>query len=144
MTRKILLSLLGAGLAVALAAPAAAQSARGDRSGDWSYADSDYASAQARRDDARSERYDDRYDDRRDARRDVRRDHRHAARTVTIPTRYRATVFVTEDVVYSRRGPRQVCTVSVRGPEQRYVSGKQLRRIARNHCSRRAVISIRA
>lgn len=59
-------------------------------------------------------------------------------------TRFRARIVLTEEVNYSRRGPRLICTVSVRGPEARYVPYGRLRRIAVRECSPRARIRIDA
>lgn len=59
-------------------------------------------------------------------------------------TRYRARIILTEEIVRTRHGPRLVCTVDARGPQARYVPNKQLRRIARNECSRRAEVRILA
>lgn len=88
-------------------------------------------------------RYDDhRYDGRRDRghRYDGRRDGSRVVKRRVYDTRYRARIFVVEEVHYSRRGSRLVCTVDVRGPDSRYVSRNQVRRVANSTCSHRARI----
>ena len=70
----------------------------------------------------------------------------------TFNTRYRATIVVTERTVHakSKRNSRynaksrlnRVCTVEARGPEARYVSKRQLRRVAQHSCSKRSQIRI--
>ena len=91
------------------------------------------------RGDYRDRRYRDRrYADRRGYRRGSRIINRQ-----TYDTRYRARIVLVEEVFYSRRGERLVCTVSARGPESRYVPRKRLRRIARRGCSRYADVRIR-
>ena len=85
-----------------------------------------------------SERYDryDRYDGPRGGSRVVRRE--------TFRTSYRATIQLVEEVV-TRRGDRDlVCTVSVRGPDARYVRDRDVRRIAQRNCSPRSQIRIYA
>lgn len=94
---------------------------------------------------------DDRYDGRRDydrydGRRD--RDHRYdgnrgGSRVVkrrVYDTRYRARIFLVEEVYFTGRGSQRVCTLDVRGPEARYVPRERLRRVANNECSPRARI----
>ncbi|MEM9705639.1 MAG: hypothetical protein AAF850_06125 [Pseudomonadota bacterium] len=61
-----------------------------------------------------------------------------------VPTRFRARIHVREEVVFRRRGPVRVCTVSLRGAERRFISDRRLRRVARNHCSPRARLRVRA
>ncbi|MGE0409031.1 MAG: hypothetical protein AB7P23_07190 [Amphiplicatus sp.] len=78
--------------------------------------------------------YDDRFDDY------GRRGGRIVKREV-YGTRYRARIFLTEEVVY--RGGRDrdlVCTLDVRGPEARLVPHGQVRHVANRECSRRARI----
>ena len=58
-------------------------------------------------------------------------------------TRYRARIVLVEEVIRTRRGPRLVCNVSVRGPEAYYVSERRVHRIARRDCSRDARIQVR-
>jgi hypothetical protein len=88
-------------------------------------------------------RYDDnRYDRRGDRGRHYGND-RGGSRVVkrrVYDTRYRARIFLVEEVYYSRRGSNVVCTIDVRGPESRRVPRERLRRIANNECSRRARI----
>jgi hypothetical protein len=87
----------------------------------------------------RRDRYSDRYDryDRRGA-----RGYRQSRviKKRSYDTRYRARIFLTEEVYYGPRRDRVVCTISVRGPESRYVPNKRIRRIARQECSRRAEV----
>ena len=100
--------------------------------------------------DDRRDRYDDRYgrNDRYDDRYDRRgaRGYRQSRviKKRSYDTRYRARIFLTEEVYYGPRHDRIVCTVSVRGPDSRYVPNRQIRRIARNECSRRAEVRILA
>ncbi len=60
----------------------------------------------------------------------------------TYDTRYRARIVLTEEVVRTRRGPRLVCNVNVRGPQAHYVSDRRVYRIARRECSRGARINV--
>lgn len=141
MTKKIMLSLLGAGLVLGLTVPAFAQSDRGrgaDQNSKSSYSQSSDRSRQA---DQRS-RQRQTTDYRRDTRRgdDRHRDQRRGVKKLTFQTRYRAKIVLTENVVRGRRGPKSVCTVSVRGPQSRLVPKRRLHRIARSNCSRRAQI----
>ena len=148
MAKNIVLSVLGAGMLVGLALPAYAQGDRsrgGDNRPSQEYSQSARQGDQnARRGNRASDTYHqrDRYDDRRDN--NWRGNYRRGGKRLTFSTRFRATIVLTEDVVRSRRGPQQVCTVSVRGPQARLVPKKRLRRIARNNCSRRAKIRIYA
>ncbi len=78
-----------------------------------------------------------------------RRGYRDAGRIVSrdrFPVRgYRADAFVIEEVYGGGRGyGRQVCTVTARGPDARFVPYGQLRRIANRACSRRSEIRIYA
>lgn len=57
-------------------------------------------------------------------------------------TRYRARIVLVEEVIRTRRGPRLVCNVSIRGPEARYVSERRVYRIARRDCSRDARVRV--
>ena len=57
-------------------------------------------------------------------------------------TRYRARIILIEEVVRTRHGPQLICTIDARGPQARYVPNKQLRKIARKNCSRRAQVRI--
>jgi len=59
-----------------------------------------------------------------------------------LPTRGRARIVVVEEVVRRGRGPRRVCTVSVRGPDAPFVRPQRLRRVVRRHCSPRARVRI--
>ena len=59
-------------------------------------------------------------------------------------TQFQARIVLVEEVVYGRRGPRLLCTVSVRGPEAEYVPYRRIKRIAYRDCSRRARVRIRA
>ncbi len=62
-----------------------------------------------------------------------------------IPTRYRAEIIVVERVqAGGRRGGFRECTVSVRGPEARYVPYNRLQQVAYRNCSRNAVVRILA
>lgn len=84
----------------------------------------------------------------------ARRDHRYGRRNgyrgrdgrilfrEVYNTRYRARIVLVEEVVRTRRGPRFVCTVSVRGPQARFVSERRMHRIARRDCSPRARIRV--
>lgn len=96
-------------------------------------------------------RYDrrDRYDryDRHDRRRGYHRngyrgDRARIVNREVYDTRYRARIYLTEELVHRRGGPRLICTVRVEGPDARYVPQRRLRNIARNDCSRRAKINI--
>jgi len=91
--------------------------------------------------------YNDRYDNTR-RRADVRynrgydngyraRGNRVLSRKV-LDTRFRARIVVREEIVYTRRGKRLLCTISTRGPESHYVPRKRLKRVAYNYCSPRA------
>lgn len=57
-------------------------------------------------------------------------------------TRFRARIVLVEEIVQRRRGPRLVCTVSVRGPEAAYVSRRRVHRIADRFCSSRARVRV--
>ena len=57
-------------------------------------------------------------------------------------TRFRARIVLVEEIVQRRRGPRLVCTVSVRGPEADYVSRRRVHRIADRFCSSRARVRV--
>ncbi len=57
-------------------------------------------------------------------------------------TRGRASIVVTEEVVFSRRGARRVCTVAPRGPDRNLVPYRRLQRIANRSCSRFARVRI--
>ncbi len=57
-------------------------------------------------------------------------------------TKFRARINLREDLVYTRRGKRLICTVSVYGPERNYVPTRRLKRIAHRDCSRHARIRI--
>lgn len=95
--------------------------------------------------DRRDRRYNDRrYNDRRyDGRRNgYRGDRGRIVHREVFNTRHRARIVLTEEVVRTRRGPRLICNIRVRGPEAGYVSNKRLRRIARNQCSSRARVNI--
>lgn len=132
MTKKLMLGLLGAVLAIGLTVPAAAQSDRGRGQN----SESAYSQDNGRYDqDARG--------DRRGQYNDFRSDGRWG-KTLTFGTRYRATIVLTENTLRGRGGLKNVCTVSVRGPQSRLVPIRQIRRIARNNCSRRAQVWISA
>ena len=116
---------------------------------DYYPADDYYRAGDYRRD---RDRYDrNRYDRSRYDRRDSR-DRRYydgrgqGSRVVfrdVIPTRGRASIVVVEEIYYGRRRDRRICTVTVRGPDGRYVPYERLRRVAKRRCSRRAEIRIR-
>lgn len=57
-------------------------------------------------------------------------------------TRYRARIYLTEEEFYNGGRERRVCTLDVRGPDERYVPYGQLRSIASRECSRRSEIRI--
>ncbi len=61
-----------------------------------------------------------------------------------IPARGRARIIVTEEIVYRRRGPRRVCTVTPVGVDADLIRYRRLERVAARSCSRRARIRIRA
>ncbi len=61
-----------------------------------------------------------------------------------LDTRFRARIVVKEEVVYTRRGQRLVCTVTPRGPDSDLVPYRRLKRVARNNCSARARVRIYA
>jgi hypothetical protein len=52
----------------------------------------------------------------------------------------RATAYVVEQEYHTSRGHERVCTVSVNGPDARYVDQRDLRWVASTHCSRYARI----
>ncbi len=89
--------------------------------------------------------YDDRYDsrDRYDRYDGPRRGSRVVNRE-TFDTRYRARIYLVEEIHYSRHGRSLVCTVSVRGPEARYVPDGRVRSIAYRNCSRGAQVRVYA
>lgn len=90
----------------------------------------------------RYDRYDDRYD--RGDRYDGRRGGSQVVRRESFDTRYRARIQLVEEVVY-RRGDRDlVCTVSVNGPDARYIRDRDLRRVAYRYCSPRAQVRVYA
>ena len=82
------------------------------------------------------------------------RDHRytHHTKRQTFDTRYRAYIVLTEENVRgkskrksgygSNARTKRICTVEARGPQARYVSKRQLRRVAQNNCAKRAQIRI--
>lgn len=140
----------------ALADDAKAQGWGGDRPGycydrnDWRSRDPNYCPiGDGRYDDRRYDdrRYDDRrYDDRRygDGRygdRGYGRGERIVQRK-EFPTGYRARIVLVERVVWNGRGQDCICSVTARGPDSEYVSGRQLRRIARSYCSPQSIIDI--
>lgn len=59
-------------------------------------------------------------------------------------TRYRARIFLVEEEFFGGRGGygRRVCTLDVRGPDQRYVPYGYVRSLANRACSRRSEIRI--
>ena len=100
-------------------------------------------------------RYDDRpkytrkYDRKYDRGYDRRYDRGHRGRRGSevvyrrvLPARGRARIVVLEEIIYGRRKARRVCTVTPRGPESGYIPYRRLRRVAYNHCSRRARVII--
>ncbi len=95
--------------------------------------------------DYRSRRYDSRRG--RDYYRGYRNGYRgHRSRIIhreVYDTRYRARIVLVEEVIRTRRGPRLVCNVSVRGPQAHYVSERRVYRIARRDCSRDARVRVR-
>ncbi len=110
------------------------------------YSRGDYDDGRGR--DRDGDRWRDRDDDRRWRDRD-RDDYRYGydrrSRVVkrrSFDTRYRAQILLVEELFYAGYGQRLVCTVSARGPDARYISHGQLRRIAARNCSRRAEIRI--
>lgn len=101
---------------------------------DWDRRDSNYASRY---------RYNDRDDDDRGgyARYGYRRgdyDGRVVSRRSHQIPGARATAYVVEQEYHTRRGHERVCTVSVSGPDARYVDQRDLRWVASTHCSRYA------
>lgn len=74
-----------------------------------------------------------------DGGRDYRRTRAHGGSRVVkrrvFDTRYRARIVLVEELFYSRRGRELVCTVSVRGPDARYVPWGRVRSIAARNCS---------
>ncbi|MEO0983537.1 MAG: hypothetical protein AAFX03_12895 [Pseudomonadota bacterium] len=60
-----------------------------------------------------------------------------------IPARGRARIIVTEEIVYRRRGPRRICTVTPVGVDAGFIPYRRLERVAARNCSRRARIRIR-
>ena len=134
-----------AGMAMAMISPALAQGERGgsDRNRDDGYSSSSDRGGSDRQSEPNSSgsgRYDnDRYDDRYNGDRYNNR----RTRTLSFPTRYRATILLTETVTRDRRGADTVCFADVRGPEARRISRKEVSRVARNNCSRYARIVIR-
>ncbi|NNL88879.1 MAG: hypothetical protein HKP25_07390 [Marinicaulis sp.] len=124
MSNKLTLSVLSAVFALGAAAPAFAQ--KGGRNADNDRGrDTNYSQSDNRRGEANS-----------------RRDYRRSQTRKVFNTRYRATIILTESYLSGRRGGRQVCTVTVRGPQARYIPKKKVRRIAKNNCSRWAKIRI--
>lgn len=88
------------------------------------------------------DRYDDRYQG--DRYNNGYQQSRIVGRSV-IPTRYRAEIVVIERVqTRGRRGGFRECTVSVRGPEARYVPYNKLQNVAYRNCSRNSVVRILA
>ncbi|MBB5518267.1 hypothetical protein [Amphiplicatus metriothermophilus] len=85
--------------------------------------------------------YDGRYYE---GRSDYRRAHPHRGSKVVkrrvFDTRYRARIVLVEELFYGRRGRDLVCTVSVHGPDARYVPWGRVRSIAARNCSRRAEV----
>ncbi|GAB4518190.1 MAG: hypothetical protein Kow00133_03040 [Amphiplicatus sp.] len=79
-----------------------------------------------------------------DGGRDYRRAHPHGGSKVVkrrvFDTRHRAQIVLVEELRYGRRGRDLVCTVSVRGPDARYVPWGHVRSIAARNCSRGADI----
>ena len=74
-----------------------------------------------------------------------RRANREIVYRDVLPTRGRARIVVTEEIVWRRRGrPDRVCTVAAVGRDADLVPVRRLRRVAETHCSRRAAIRIRA
>lgn len=135
MTKKFMLSLLGAGLVIGMTAPAFAQSDRNRGAGQnpsGAYSQDAGRYEQNARGDQRSQNQ------------DLRNDKRRGGKSMTFKTRYRATIILTENWVRGPRGPQNICTVSVRGPQSRLVPKKQIRQIARNNCSRGAQLRITA
>lgn len=57
-----------------------------------------------------------------------------ARRTHRIPG-LRATAYVTEREFHTYRGHQRICTISVDGPDARYVDRRDLRWVASTHCS---------
>lgn len=97
--------------------------------------------------DYRGDRYDDRgrYDDRYDrGRYDDRYGYggRRIVKSRVYSTRYNARIHLVEEEIRYRDSYRRICTLEVRGPDRRYVSHGQVRRVAANECSRRADIRI--
>jgi hypothetical protein len=135
MTKKLMLSLLGVGLFIGVTAPAFAQS---DRNRDAGQHPAGAFSQDAGRYDQSAR------GDQRGHNQDFRSDNRRGGKAVKFKTRYRATIVLTENWVRGPRGPQNVCTVSVRGPQSRLVPKKQLRQIARGNCSRGAQLRITA
>lgn len=58
------------------------------------------------------------------------------------PTPYRARIVLVEKVEWTRNGEYLTCNVFATGPDAEYVRNRDLRRVARNYCSRRADIRI--
>ena len=58
------------------------------------------------------------------------------------PTPYRARIVLIEKVEWTRQGEYLTCNVFVTGPDANYVRNRDLRRVARNYCSRRSDIRI--
>ncbi|NNE40595.1 MAG: hypothetical protein HKN14_06715 [Marinicaulis sp.] len=137
MSNKLTLSVLSAVFVLGAAAPAFAQ--KGGRNADNDRGrDTNYSQSDNRRGEANSRRdY-----NARDSRSDRSRDYRRSQTRKVFNTRYRATIVLTESYLSGRRGGRQVCTVTVRGPQARYIPKKKVRRIAKNNCSRWAKIRI--
>lgn len=59
-------------------------------------------------------------------------------------TRYRAHIVLIEEMHYRGRHRELTCTVSVRGPQARYVPRGQVRSVAARHCSRGAKLRLYA
>jgi hypothetical protein len=82
----------------------------------------------------RGDRYDDRYDGRRGSRVVKRR---------VYDTRWRARIYLVEEIFFGGGRSHRVCTLDVRGPDSRFVSSRHVRRIANNECHPRARVRYR-
>lgn len=63
---------------------------------------------------------------------------------MSFDTRYRAHIVLVEEMHYRGRHRELTCTVSVRGPQARYVPRGQVRSVAARHCSRGAKLRLYA
>lgn len=69
---------------------------------------------------------------------------RQIVKSQTFDTRYRASIYLVEEVYYNPHGRDRLCTVSVRGPQAHRVPDGQVRSVAHRYCSRGATIRVYA